>query len=195
MRKVLLAFSIAAISFGTANAQKESSVKFGLKAGVNFSNARSTTSGTTTTEDMKVGFHVGALANLPVSSEFSINPEVVYSAEGAKEKGSDAKINLGYINVPVMAQYNTASGFFVETGPQIGFLLSAKAKANGVTQDVKDAFTSTNFSWGLGAGYKVASGLGFNARYNLGLSNIEKNPASGDKTKASTIQVSVFKLF
>ena len=54
--------------------------------------------------------------------------------------------------------------------------MSAKAdsKIGGVTTDtdIKDNLNSTNFSFAIGAGYKLASGLGFGARYNLGLSNI-----------------------
>ena len=79
-----------------------------------------------------------------------------------------------FINIPVMAQYNTPSGFYVEAGPQLGFLLSAKAKEDGESEDIKDFLNSTNFGASFGAGYNMGSGLGFGARYNLGLSNASK---------------------
>lgn len=196
MRKVILAFSIAAISLGSANAQDAGSIKFGIKAGANFSNLKYKSGGNSESGDMKVGFHAGAFVNIPAGTMFSINPELVYSVEGAKEKDqSDFKENLSYINVPVLVQYNNPSGFLLETGPQIGFLMSAKAKGGGASVDIKDQFKSTNFSWALGAGYKTASGVGFNARYNLGLSNIAKDAGSDESLKASTIQVSLFKSF
>ena len=61
-------------------------------------------------EKSKIGFYAGVFMNAPISSEFSIQPEVVYSQQGAKFKDmgnvTDRKLNLGYINVPVMVQYN-----------------------------------------------------------------------------------------
>jgi hypothetical protein len=133
----------------------------------------------------------------------SVQPEAYYSDQGAKVKiddGSGGTISgtykLGYINVPVLLKYTTSSGFFVQTGPQIGFLLSAKASAEGQTVDEKQYFKSTDFSWAFGAGFLTSMNIGIDARYNLGLSNVEKDQGSGTGTiKNSVIQVGVFYLF
>ncbi len=181
MKKIIALF-ICAASFGVASAQ----VSFGGKAGLNLS--------TFGGEDndgakMKPGFHVGAFANVPVSGSFSIQPEVVFSKQGAKfeEDGMDYKSNLSYINVPVLAKYTTASGFYALTGPQIGFLMAAKAKADGESEDMKDFFKKTDFSWALGVGYNFGNNIGVVARYNLGLSNIWDGEEG--KLKNSVIQV------
>ena len=109
-------------------------------------------------------FNGGALVNIPVSSQFSVQPEVVYSSEGAKATGG--KISLNYVNIPVLFQYNN-SGFYGELGPQLGILTSAKAKPDdGDDTDIKDVLKSTNFSLAIGAGYKLTNRLGFGARYN-----------------------------
>jgi hypothetical protein len=92
------------------------------------------------------------------------------------------------LNIPLLLQYN-ASGFIAETGPQIGFLMSAKAKADDDDVDVKDFFESTNLSWAVGLGYQLPGGIGINARYNLGLSNIAKTEDDDFKYKANTIQI------
>jgi len=128
---------------------------------------------------------------------FSVQPELVYSMEGAKEEEDDVeiKINLNYINVPVLLQYNS-SGFFAETGPQIGFLTGAKTKVEfddeEEEEDIKDELEGINLSWAIGLGYKLPSGFGFNARYNLGLSNIAKDGTDDDKLKVNTIQIGIF---
>ena len=164
MKKVLFVFAVVAASFA-ADAQ----TVFGLKAGVNAANLKFKMGSTSLSYDTKIGAHVGGFANTPVSTNFRFQPEVLFSMEGAKFEG--ASLNLNYINVPLMFQY-AASGFHGETGPQVGFLMSAKGEEDGVSEDVKESFKSTAFSWGVGAGYTLANGLGFNARYNFGLSNI-----------------------
>jgi hypothetical protein len=78
--------------------------------------------------------------------------------------------------------------------PQLGFLVSAKAKANDVLIDVDNQFTSTDFSWAFGLGYELAEfALGVNFRYNLGLVNIADGGNSD--LKNSVFQLGVYKTF
>ena len=163
MKKIILFAAFVVFAFAT-----QAQVKFGTKSGLNLS----TWTGDVDDLKMKPGFYVGGLANISVANQFSIQPELLVSAEGAKD--GDGSINTMFINIPVMAQYNTPSGFYVEAGPQLGFLLSAKAKEDGESEDIKDFLNSTNFGASFGAGYNMGSGLGFGARYNLGLSNASK---------------------
>ena len=175
MKKLLIVAVITAVGF-TANAQ----VTFGVKAGLNLSNLK----GDGESLDSKAGFNAGGFATIPVSSMFAVQPELLFSVEGAKQ--DDVKYNLNYINIPVMFQYRNA-GFVGELGPQIGILASAKAKLDGESQDIKDGFKSTNFALVIGAGYQLTNGLGFGVRYNLGLSNIVD--AEGADVKTSTFSV------
>ena len=187
MKKVILLFVFAS-SLIVSQAQ----VKFGGKAGLNLS---SFSGDDAENVKAKVGFNIGALAEIPVGTNFSVKPELVFSTQGAKaEDLDDAKFNLNYLNVPLLAKYTSASGFFAEAGPQIGFLLSAKAKSDDVDVDVKDQFKSTDFSLALGIGYEMLeSGFGVNLRYNLGLSDI---PDADDASfKNSVFQIGVFKTF
>ncbi|MBC7949611.1 MAG: PorT family protein [Chitinophagaceae bacterium] len=182
MKKIVV---IAALLITGAASQAQ--VKFGVKAGANLANVSGDdVEGT----DMKIGFHVGGLAEIPVSTMFSVKPEVVFSNQGWKE--DDGKVNLAYLNIPVLLQYNNPSGFYAETGPQIGFLMSAKAKPDdGDDVDIKDLFKTTDFSWAFGAGFKTKSGFGFGARYNFGLSDIIEDA----KAKNSVIALGVFYTF
>ena len=58
------------------------SQQFGLKAGLNVSDINNSASGT----DMKAktGLYVGVTATIPVSDEFSVQPELIYNQLGAK---------------------------------------------------------------------------------------------------------------
>lgn len=189
MKKVIL----AAFVLGTCTAAlAQQQLKFGPKAGVNFANL----SGVDNAE-MKTGFHVGAVAEIKFNEKFSIQPEVVYSAQGAKANigNIQGKVNLDYINVPILAKYYIVDGFSVEAGPQIGFLVKAEGKGTvdnvSVTNDIKDNFKSTDFGLGFGLAYDLPIGMFVNARYNLGLSDIRNNTSSGDAIKNNVIQVGI----
>ena len=177
MKKLFLVGALAL--FGAMNAQ----VKFGAKAGLNISSLNGDVEGVKSL----VGFHVGGFAQVPLAAKFTFQPEVVYSAQGAKEDGGDGKINLGYINVPLMFKYAIAEKFNVEAGPQIGLLVSAKEKYNGNSDDIKDQLNSVDFSIGLGASYDFTQNLSADVRYNAGVSNIAKE--SDSKIRNGVFQI------
>lgn len=165
MKKVILS-AIALVAFSAANAQE---MKFGAKAGANFSNFTGDLDSDSTT-----GFYVGGFLDFTVSENFHVQPEVLYSMEGAK----DAKVN--YVKVPIMAKYYLAETFNLQAGPYIGF------KA-GADSSVDDGVKSMDFGIGAGAGYDITENLFVDARYNVGLQNISE--ASALDIKTSTIQV------
>ncbi len=194
MKKTLiLIFSVVALS--SARAQ----IQFGVKAGLNLASL-TLSSGLSSNQSIKsnADFNAGLLAYIPIASSFVFQPEVVYSGQGAKvdDTGSGSgTINYGYINVPLLVKYAHSSGLFVETGPQIGFLISAKAKSGGQSADIKSNSKSTDFAWAFGVGYKIpVVNLGLDVRYNLGLTNTLSSSSNGT-AKNSVFQVGLFYLF
>lgn len=180
MKKILLVI-ISALSLSFTNAQPQ----FGVKAGVNI---------TTITGDganifsSSVAAHAGVQANFALDKQFSLQPELMLSIEGAKfsTNGVTGRMSGTFINVPLLAQYNAGQGFILQTGPQLGLLMSANQKVtNQASENIKDQLKSTNFSWAFGTGYiPKASKVGFNIRYNLGISNINANPGPTNRTSA-----------
>ena len=170
----------------TAKAQQ---AHFGLKGGVNVSQLNFNRN---ISSDNKVGLNLGILAHIHTSSEsWAIQPELFYSMEGAKNIGnSGIDYNLNYLNVPVLLQYMFSNGFRLEGGPQIGFLLNANTKEGGVTVDDK-GFKSTAFSIPLGIGYLTSSGLGLDARYVFGLTDIN-NLKDGTIIQSNVFQLGLF---
>lgn len=145
-------------------------VEYGIKGGVNFSNINDDAADNNA--DGKTGFHLGGLAHIHVTRAFAIQPEIVYSTQGAKY--GNAKLKLNYINVPVLAQYMFANGFRLQTGPQLGILTTSEWE-NGDTETDVDNLSNADFSWSFGAGYIGRNGLGIDARYNLGLTDVSKS--------------------
>ena len=127
--------------------------------------------------DYKIEFHVGGVAHIHVTKKFAIQPELIYSEQGRKFTllNNEYTTTLGYINIPILAQYMFNNGFRLQAGPQLGFLVSAKEKYNHITVDQKDKYNSTDISFAAGLGYLSPSGLGIDGRWVFGLSNINEN--------------------
>ena len=188
MKKIILTVA-AVFAFGFVNAQD---VKFGVKGGLNLA----TVGGDVEGVDAKIGFNVGGFAEIKVSDKFAIQPELLYSVQGDKYSESfggttyTVKENLSYINLPVMVKYYVVDKFSLEAGPQVGFLISAKAKQGSESIDVKDGLNTVDFGANFGAGYDFTENVSVGVRYNLGLSNIAKD--SGDyKATNNVISLSV----
>lgn len=193
MKKLFLAAVMAVFTLSNVNAQE---VKFGAKAGVNFASLKykSKSAGVEVKPDGLTSFHVGAVAELGLSDKFAIQPELVYSVQGATTKvlNKEVKTQLSYLNLPIMAKYFVAEGISVELGPQIGFLMSAKNKSGSDSQDFKDSVKGIDFGLGFGAGYRLENGLNFGARYNIGMSDISDSEDMTDVSiKNNVIQISV----
>ena len=177
MKKIILS-AVAVFAFGFTNAQ---GVKFGVKAALNVSNL----TGDVDNASSLVGFQVGGFAEIKLTEKFAIQPELMYSAQGAESDGD--KFKLDYINIPVMAKFYVAKSFSLEAGPQIGFLTSAKIEG----EDVKDFVSSTDFSANLGAGFDFTENLSAGLRYNFGLTNVYDVEGFDDSIKNGVFSVSL----
>ncbi len=172
MKTVFALILITAISLAT-HAQRADAY-WGLKAGLNVASLN--------VEDGKdlnsiVSAHVGGLVHLHVSPHFAIQPELFLSGQGGADDGD--KVKLIYLNLPVLFQYMAGNGIRLHTGPQLGVLLSAKEKIGNAEYDVDDAFDNIDFGWEFGIGYQFpGSGVGLDARYTVGLTDITESSSS-----------------
>lgn len=203
-----LVFVVALFSFAIAQAQD---VNFGAKAGVNFASL-----GGDDTEglDGKTGFHLGLVAEFPLAENFAFQPELLYSSQGAKGEESEsymgytysakATLKLDYINLPLLAKYTVTPGFSIHAGPQLGFLINSEAdyevtmdgQTESETEDLKDDTKGFDFALAAGVGYQLEMGVFFNARYNVGLSNIWDVEGEDDYSQQNNVfQLSVGYMF
>ncbi|WP_420574302.1 porin family protein [Kordia sp.] len=197
MKKLNILFVLLCIGFTTANAQK---ISFGFKGGLNLAGIYGDNSDGV---KMHAGLHLGVMSEFSLTEKFSIQPELVYSQQGANQDVNfillqdiaapavTLKARYNYLNLPVIAKYYVTNGLSIEAGPQVGFLLSAKQKGQGEDVDVKDGVKNIDFGLNVGLGYKLTNGLSFSARYNAGLSNINDVDGISDKNTNGVIQVSI----
>ena len=189
MKKTIIIFSLlTAVIISKAQV----SAGFGIKGGLNLATFSSDNS---TNFKSKAGFNAGGLVHIHVSKYFAIQPEAMYSSQGAKltVAGTEYKYNVNYINIPVLLQFMAGQGFRVETGPQLGILADANVKSGNVTVNNKNGYQSTDFSWAVGLGYLSSSNLGADIRYNLGISDIDKS--NNTKTVNNVLQLGLFYQF
>lgn len=180
MKKLFWMFLLLFISTFNTNAQ---TIKFGVKAGLNYANF----SGSEINTDAITSYHLGALAEIRIFDSFSIQPELIYSTQGASYKNviDEYKNELGYISLPVMSKIYLSDSFSLEVGPQASFLLSKKDEFN------LNNYNTFDFSVNAGLGFKITESLFAQARYSLGLTEISKNADA----KNNVVQLSVGFMF
>lgn len=186
MKKILLAAVLFMATSATIQAQL---LKFGVKAGVNFANQTgdASISGIDYSKDGITSYHAGVVAEIKLLEKFAIQPELLYSTQGATYKNAFAEIKneLGYLSIPVMAKIYLTKSFSVEAGPQASFLVSEKNDFN-----VKNAETF-DFGLNVGLGLKITESIFVQGRYGFGLTEASK---SAD-VKNSVFQLSAGFLF
>jgi hypothetical protein len=192
-------FLLVAIIFSL---QATAQFSAGVKGGVNFSKEKYKNGiYTTSTHTFFTG---GIFGNYSFSKYIAAQLEANYSAEGTDEEymANGTKVTgtvtINRINIPLLLQLKPTQGFYIATGPQIGFLLSAKGKYTTGNYDFKANTNSTLFSWCFGAGYTLSKGLpglGIDVRYAVGLNNVDKGATSAQSIKANTISLTLFYAF
>jgi hypothetical protein len=192
---LLSSLMVAAISVTQAQVQ----VSLGLKGGANFASVD--VNDAAATWKNKTGFHGGAFGLIKVT-KFAVQPELIFSQQGSKVtyNGQDFNANFSYMNVPVLLKFYLAAGLNLQLGPQFGFLTSAESDYNPLTQtsgntDIKDLYKNSDVSVGMGIGWDLPLGLTVDARYNLGVTEIQNNAAL-EAAKNQVFQLSLgYKLF
>lgn len=202
MKKNFLVILLGCLLFmPQLQAQKVSTMvtKIGPKVGLNLSMLGGVNGGEEMS--MKIGFNGGAAINMRWGQRhlnsafgtgyFGLQPEVLFSTQGANISGE--AVNLNYITVPVMLKFYLTESLNIEVGPEFAFMVSGpgKVETKNATYDMKNLNGGKDILLGAGIGYDFRSGLTINARYNMGFSELAENLP----WKNNVIQVSLSYLF
>ena len=241
MRKIFnfLFLVIAIFFYSYAGAQNFS---IGVRGGIsipNLSSGGSSENPLNTGYSSRLGPDFGIFGEFKISNVFSFQPMIEYSSQGGKKDGlqafpnpqgmvptylyanfkSEAKLN--YLMIPVLAKFGwnlkpkSPLRIYVDAGPFVGFLLSAKqvtsdssnvyADPGGQqplpggkqsfynTQNIKSQLNTTNFGveGNAGISYRIGNGNIFiEGGFNYGFLNIQKGAANGkNNTGAATVSL------
>lgn len=135
--------------------------------------------------DYKADFVGGIEAEYHISPLVGISGGLLYSMQGCKAKDiDDAKINLDYINIPILANFYVAKGFAFKAGIQPAFNVSSKVKYQGVSVDYNKyapngaEVKSFDFAIPVGVSYEY-QGFVLDARYNIGVTKVVDMDGAG----------------
>jgi hypothetical protein len=200
MKKIVLAIALVALTSVFSFAQ-EGGVKFGVRVAYNMQHptgdgAKDDESGESLEWGL-LGFGIGGVANIPITSQLSFNPGLNFlyrrafsMSDSYKEYGATVNVEVYEsefaLGIPLMFQFAPAGGFYLGAGVQLDIPFSAKitAKAtgseNGVsaeaeeTRDLDDR-ASPDFGIALGFGFYATENIGIDFRAVIGLTEIVKD--------------------
>lgn len=216
MKRVLTAITLTALSIAGANAQSrgtsqskkaEPAVTFGIRLGVDLQNLNGHDYADNKLDnDPLLKFNVGVNAEVPIATDWFIQPGILYKTKGAKN--GDTKLNIGYIEVPVYALYKPDLGnghLLLGVGPYIGFGVGGRVGDKAITF-TKSVSTSEYFpnqgaylkrvdaGGNLLFGYEFDSNLSFQLNAQLGLANIAPTLTSGGSKATASFKNTGFGL-
>lgn len=183
MKKIMMAVLFAAFGATAAMAQSAAGEVY-LKP---MAGGTLTTLTKADNSKMKLGFVGGGELGYQITEQFAVTAGALFTMQGTGLKDADnvkdAKLDLTYMNVPVMFNYYVAPGLAIKAGVQPGFLLTAKYKATTfegeesrevkADYDLKDAMKKFDFSIPVGISYEFDDFV-IDARYIFGLSKVAK---------------------
>ena len=173
--------------------------------------------GTELKKKMSIGYIIGGEAEYQFAKKFSVAAGLNYTTQGcgwkdidyfdggAKIKIKDQSDILGYIKIPIVANYYIFKGFAVKAGVQFGFMVSSKFFAHGEadydlfgdgvkravdlygTVDMKDQYKKFDFSIPVGVSYQFKVPIVIDARYQIGLTKLNKYSYDGIKDSKNSV--------
>ncbi|MPT32716.1 MAG: PorT family protein [Chryseobacterium sp.] len=190
MKKIFGLLGLSVMSFAYSQS-------FGVKGGANISTISKENNWGD--KNSKIGFYVGAYMNAPVNTLLSIQPELIYNNMGVKyENGKTSHtLNLNYVAMPIMFQFELIPKFYVEGGPQFGVLVGNKNKYESDSKTIiekdKDAYNQLDLSGGIGLGFKF-NNMAIGARYIVGFTDIKKNGSTSWNNSDKQLRNSGFQI-
>ncbi len=164
-------------------------------------------------KDAVGGGLIGAEFEYQLTNTFSLAAGLNYSQQGSAWKDFDEKINganvkikdtkvvLGYINLPVVVNAYLFRGFAVKTGVQFGYLTNANVETTvSATQgdftnklefdkSIRSECEKLDISIPVGISYEFKVPIVIDARYNIGLTKVNKD--DDEKAKNQVFQITV----
>jgi hypothetical protein len=187
MKTKLITLALASMIFTTTFSQ----VAFGVKVGTTINKI----TGQSFKDAFTFGYHVGGFVTVKLGKKFSIQPEVLFNQVNTDTSSKFSsvyqfnhinKIQLKYLSVPILLNYNFDKIFALQLGPLFGILIDQN---KDLIKNGGDAFKKGDFSMAGGLQVKLTK-IRIYGRYLVGLNDLS-NIGSYDKWKSQSIQLGV----
>lgn len=187
MIKYIILTIILLLSFNLS--AQETKLKYGLKAGINYAIFTPNIDFSEFDEldySGKVGFYLGGYLNYELFKFLKIQPEILFSSQGSKTirktmvvpqlyLEAKTRITESTLAIPVLLQLYPFKNFYIEAGPQFGYVISRNEK---VTEEMFTDYTGTfelqencpycdetSLGAAYGFGFSISNRIGINMRY------------------------------
>lgn len=177
-KKTLYAAVVTGLLAFTGMQAQEKTAAFGFKGGLNFSNFYTDS---VDDKDVLTGFNAGLYAKLPITNSIAIQPEINFTTKGSEvlTNNTSTKLNLNYIEVPVLLVANLTENFNIHVGPYAAYMVSSKGSFESNFGSITQTFDTDDFNKfdaGISAGVGIdLDAVNFGVRYNYGLTKISDN--------------------
>ena len=188
MKTTIFLFAIC-LFMGTAAFSQSFSI--GIKGGANLGKIE----GRSFKDEFSLGYHVGAFATIGLGKKFSLQPEVLFNQINTDttayfsdvfKVNNASSIQLKYLSIPLLLNYNVDKLITLQAGPQFGILMN---KNDNLLKNGENAFQTGDFSLVGGVQLKLLK-FRIYGRYIGGMTDIN-HLGSSDAWKASSIQLGV----
>jgi hypothetical protein len=206
----LLLLLISTVSFSQV-------FKFGAKAGVNYNNYSPDIEGS----ESQIAYHFGGFVEYSFNERNDVSclkAELLLSSEGFKFANSyvdeesltmfniENDVKLNYLSLPILYKFRIGEKLYLESGPQINYLISAKennkqsfndgtSEVSNDNVNVKDDYKSIKFQFDAGIGYLITENISISARTAISFTEIREDTSSNiyesEKFTNSIIQFSL----
>lgn len=177
MRKLLLFASLLLLSHSYAqdDVVNSSPYKVSLKGGLSVNSMAFGDE-----SENKTTFYAGAGFEYKPSN-FGIEAELQYTNSGSEfttvelEEEFETEINRPTLNLIVAGKYYPTETVALKAGPYAGYAFDSTIKTKGIESDFKDDVKDVDFGLTFGIDFNLTDNLLINAKYLLGLQDINKN--------------------
>ena len=105
----------------------------------------------------------------------TLEPGFIQKGESKKNDTDYKRSNYNYIHMPVLAELHFLRRFYIATGPEFAYLISAKAVNEGDSDNFTENFDNRyEISGIVGFGCSVTDNIDIGIRYNHGLTPTQK---------------------
>lgn len=194
MKKIIFSLTICLLIAAVSYAQND--ISYGIKGGLNYSNLVyefEDSNNDFLDFNAKVGFYAGGFINISLSDKFALQPELLYSSQGAKldidysqvlifnqndptflENEEDVNVKQSKLLLPILLQYKIGSDFSLFLGPQITYTLNFETEVDSGDELVVSRFQDDDkigIDVSARLGYKVSENMMIELGYFRGLTN------------------------
>lgn len=178
---------VSSFCFSQQKEIEQDKLDIGFRFGLSMSDVISPTN----TVSPRATFLVGAHMEYIWSSKWSLQPELLYVRKGESARGrlqpsginTEERLLLDYLELPILAKYQWIENFFVEAGPYVSYLVSAKQEQLEGTsfQSAIRYQDSTTLDAGVAVGisYTTDWNIFLGLRYSRGFVDLAEVTAEG----------------